>query len=144
MRRVPGHLLWLGHIGDIRDLRGVLSTGIRAVVDLAINEPPAIVTRELVYCRFPLLDGAGNAPWLIRTAVDVVADLLRSRIPTLIYCSAGMSRTPAIAAAAIAVAEGCKFADALTLVTESAAADVSAALWSEVQAVLNSPPLSPD
>ena len=28
------------------------------MVDLALNEPPAVVPRELVYCRFPLGDGS--------------------------------------------------------------------------------------
>ena len=56
MRQVPGYQLWLGHVGDARDLRTVISTGIMALVDLAVNEPPATVTRDLVYCRFPLLD----------------------------------------------------------------------------------------
>src|SRR5205085_1881187 len=36
MRQVPGCSLWLGHVGDARDLRGVLSAGILAVVDLAL------------------------------------------------------------------------------------------------------------
>ncbi len=41
MRRVPGYSLWLGHVGDVRDLRGIHAAGILAVVDLAIDEPPA-------------------------------------------------------------------------------------------------------
>lgn len=102
MRQVPGYQLWLGHVGDARDLRTVISTGILALVDLALNEPPATVTRELVYCRFPLLDGNGNPHWMVRAAVETVTGLLRSRTPTLLYCGAGMSRTPIIAAAAIA------------------------------------------
>jgi hypothetical protein len=73
MRQVPGYALWLEHVGDARDLRTVLSTGILAVVDLALNEPPATVTRELAYCRFPLLDGSGNAPWLVRAAAKKLA-----------------------------------------------------------------------
>ena len=66
MRRVPGYSLWLGHAGDVRDLRCLLTTGIIAVVDLAIQEAPAPLTRELVYCRFPLVNGPGNPPWLLR------------------------------------------------------------------------------
>src|SRR5688572_12689172 len=94
VRQVPGYPLWLGHAGDARDLRTVLEAGILAVVDLALNEPPAAVTRELVYCRFPLVDGPGNPPWLLRAAVETVAGLVRSDTPTLVYCGAGMSRTP--------------------------------------------------
>ena len=102
MRRIPGYSLWLGHVGDVRDLSGVHTAGIRAVVNLALNEPPAMLSRELVYCRFPLIDGPGNPRWLLQTAVDTVAGLLRSDTPTLVYCGAGMSRSPCIAGAAIA------------------------------------------
>ena len=137
MRPVAKSSLWLGHVGDIHDLRAVLAAGILAVVDLALEEPPATVTRELVYCRFPLLDGIGNPPWLLRAAVDCVAGLLHSCTPSLVYCSNGMSRSPAIAAAAIARVRGCSPAEALELVAEPGPADVSPALWAEVQAVLS-------
>src|SRR4051812_27081752 len=113
MRAIPGHPLWLGHVGDARDLRRVLSAGIRALVDLALNEPPAAVTRELVYCRFPLVDGAGTPPWLLRSAIQAVAGLLRGGIPTLVFCGGGMSRSPAIAAAALSLVSGKAAAECL-------------------------------
>jgi len=137
MRQVPGYQLWLGHVGDARDLRTVISTGILALVDLALNEPPATVTRELVYCRFPLLDGNGNPHWLVRAAVETVAGLLRSRTPTLLYCGAGMSRTPIIAAAAIARLSSRPLVEAVGVVVQSGPADLSPGLLAEVQAVLN-------
>jgi protein-tyrosine phosphatase len=136
MRRVPGYALWLGHVGDVWNLAGVLDAGIKAIVDLALNEKPATVTRELIYCRFPLLDGFGNPPWLLRAAVDTVAILVGSGIPTLVYCAAGMSRTPAVAAAALARLRGCPLADALAMVTQDGPSDVSPGLLSEVQIVL--------
>ena len=58
-----------------------------------MNEPPVFFTRELVYCRFPLADGVGNDPWLLRAAITVTADLIRSGTPTMIFCGAGMSRS---------------------------------------------------
>jgi hypothetical protein len=60
MRSAAGFPLWIGHVGDVRDPRSLFSTGTLAVIDLALNEPPASLPRELVYCRFPLIDGAGN------------------------------------------------------------------------------------
>jgi len=136
MRRIADSSLWLGHAGDIRDLRAVLSAGVLAVVDLAMNEAPAHVTRELVYCRFPLFDGQGNPPWLLRAAIDCVAGLLRSGTPALVFCANGMNRSPCIAAAAVARVRSCPAAEALALVVESRAADISPGLWSEVQAAL--------
>src|SRR5258708_28617010 len=76
VRKIARHTLWLGHIGDVRDLRTVLAADIAALVDLAINEPPGTITRELVYCRFPLVDGEGNAPSVLRAAVQATAGLL--------------------------------------------------------------------
>jgi hypothetical protein len=140
MRQIPGYSLWVGHVGDICDLRSLLSAGILAVVDLALNEPPAVLTRELVYCRFPLVDGAGNSPWIVRAAVEAIAGLLRSRTPTLVYCGAGMSRSPTIAAAAVARVRGCSWSDALARVIQSGAADVSPGLLSDVQAIVQEEP----
>jgi hypothetical protein len=135
VRPIPGYPLWLGHVGDVRDLRAVLAAGIVAVVDLALNEPPAAVTRELVYCRFPLVDGAGNPPWLLRSAVETLAGLVRSGTPTLVFCGAGMSRTPAVAAAALSRACGVSPAEALVLIAQAGAADVSPGLWRDLQAL---------
>ena len=100
MRKIEPYSLWVGNVGDVWDLRRVHEEGIAALVDLAVNEPPAKVTRELVYCRFPLVDGLGNATWLLRTAIETTAALVARRVPTLVYCSAGLSRSRLIAAAA--------------------------------------------
>jgi hypothetical protein len=133
MRQIASTSLWLGHVGDVRDLRRLLASGIAALVDLALNEPPATVTRELTYCRFPLIDGAGNAPWLLQTAVATTAHLLAYHTPTLVYCGAGMSRTPAIAAAALSLVRRQPLDDCLSLVLESGPRDVSPGLWAEVK-----------
>ena len=133
MRRVPGYSLWLGHIGDVCDRTGLHEEGIRAVVDLAIDEPPAALSRDLVYCRFPLMDGPGNPRWLLRLAVATVAGLLHHDLPTLVYCGAGMSRSPCIAAAAIAQLRGCSIAEGLAIVLKSGVADISPGLWAEVR-----------
>ncbi len=67
-----------------------------------------MVTRDLVYCRFPLVDGAGNDARILKMAVHTVAELLRKEVKTLVFCSAGMSRAPSIAAAALTVAFACR------------------------------------
>jgi protein-tyrosine phosphatase len=133
MRRVPGYSLWLGHAGDVRDVRVLLSTGIVAVVDLAIQEAPALLTRELAYLRFPLVDGPGNPPWLLRTAVETVAGLLRNDIPTLVGCGAGLSRSPCIAGAAIARIRNCPADEGLAIALGCAPADVSPGFWADIR-----------
>jgi hypothetical protein len=135
VRRISGYSLWLGHVGDVCDLRDIHAEGILAIVDLAIDEPPASLTRELVYCRLPLVDGMGNPPWVLRAAVETVAYLLRCDAPTLVYCGAGMSRSPCIAAAAITRIRGCSAAEGLAVVLQSTRADISPGLWAEIVAI---------
>jgi protein-tyrosine phosphatase len=134
MRQILPHLLWLGHAGDGRDLRRVLEARIEALVDLAREEPPLATHRELIYCRFPLEDGTDNPPALLRLAIRTVADLLAAKVPTLVFCGAGMSRAPAIAATALAAYLGRPPEECLVLLKEHGPADVSPGLWQDVRA----------
>ena len=67
-----------------------------------------------------MIDGTGNPTWLLRTAAETVASFLRFDTPTLVHCSAGMCRSPSIAAAAIALSSGCSLSDALIVVRNQA------------------------
>src|SRR5689334_18823051 len=104
MNQVPPYLLWLGHAGDGRDFQKLLDVGIAALVQLGAEDPPIQPPRDVVYARFPLIDGTGNRGDLLKLAVGTVARLLELRVPTLVCCGSGMSRSPAIAAAALSVA----------------------------------------
>jgi protein-tyrosine phosphatase len=134
MRQTAPHPLWLGHVGDARDLRRVFAAGVEALVDLAREEPPLAPHRELIYCRFPLEDGTGNPSGLLRLAVRTVADLLFAHTHTLVFCGAGMSRTPAVAAAALALLTGRTPEECLQGLREIGPADVSPGLWQDVRA----------
>jgi hypothetical protein len=57
--------------------------------------------------------------------------------PTLVACGAGMSRSPAIVAAAMATLEGGTLADALGKLTAGQPHDVSASLLAEISNVLS-------
>jgi hypothetical protein len=136
VRQITPYPLWIGHAGEARDLPAVLAAGFAALVDLAVDEPPVAVTRELVYCRFPLVDGPDNPPWLLRLAVESVAHLIRTRTPTLVCCGAGMSRAPTIAAAALSIVEGTQADGCLARVTQAHRGFVSPHLWRDITAVL--------
>jgi protein-tyrosine phosphatase len=136
MRKIDGFPLWIGHAGDVLDPSGIVSAGVRAVVDLALNEARASLPRDLAYCRFPIFDGQGNPLWMLRAAVATVACLLRSNTPTIVLCSAGMSRSPCIAAAAIAAVQDWALSQAFELVLRSGPADVSPGLWGDVREIL--------
>jgi len=133
MRQVGDYPLWVGNARDARDVKGVLAAGVRAVVDLAVEEPPVAPTRELVYLRFPLVDGDGNDPKLLRAMLQAVTALVRERVPTLVACGMGMSRSPAVAAVAFATVYGLDPADVLT--TVQGRRDVSPSLLQELRSL---------
>ena len=103
IREIDPDRLFIGNAMDARDLRLLYDNRIAAVVDLAVNEPPAQLARDMIYFRIPIIDGDGNSNAIIETAIRCVLTLIEKELRTLIACSAGMSRSPAIAAAAIAL-----------------------------------------
>lgn len=68
--------LCLGNALDARDLRKLYEREIAAVVDLAIEEKPAELGRDIIYLRVPLIDGAGNSPLAIRLAIETAVTLI--------------------------------------------------------------------
>ncbi len=136
-RIMPYPVFWLGHAGDGRDYSRLHDAGIKAVVQLAAEEPPLLVPRGLTYLRFPVVDGAEN------NRVTDSRSPCRSfagcaRVPTLICCGAGMSRSPAIAAVAISWISGDAPEETLKLITRQRIADISPGLWNGVRGVLSS------
>ena len=74
--------------------------GIGAVIQLAAEETTIPMPRDLIFCRFPLEDGTGNDPDLLSLAITSLAHLISRGVPTLVCCGGGISRSPAIVAAA--------------------------------------------
>jgi protein-tyrosine phosphatase len=136
MREILSQRLWIGNAREARDVRGVLDLGIVAVIDLAMEEPPISYPRDVTYCRFPLVDGGGNSAAVLRAAVATTVEFLRSNVPTLVACSAGMSRSPALVAAALSRTEAITPEDALQQITAFGPHDVSLSLWRELVEVL--------
>ena len=133
MTRIIPHPLWLGHAGDGGRFEAIFQADIQAVVYLAVEEVPVRLPRDLISCRFPLVDGAGNAEAVLALAIRTLAAHIQLQVPTLVTCGAGLSRSPAIAAAALAVALRQDPDECLKSVTSHHAADVSPGLWNEVR-----------
>lgn len=53
------------------------------------------------YHRIPLADGAGNSRRRLQLAIQITHSLLITKTSCLVACSAGLSRSPVIAAAAL-------------------------------------------
>lgn len=137
MRQIQPHPLWIGHAGDGRDFRAMFDAGIEAVVYLAAEEPTVAAPRDLIACRFPLVDSTGNRPEALSLAIRTVAELIRRKVPTLVCCGAGMSRSPAVAAAALALFLGEPADDCLKqVVGEGLPADLMPGLWREIRDVI--------
>ena len=136
MRRIGTHSVWIGHAGDGRAFRDLFDAGIRAIVQLAAEEPSIAPPRELICFRIPLIDGAGNDPDLLDLAIRTLSTLIEKRIPTLVCCGAGMSRSPAMVAAALSRQTAVAFDECLRAVTESGPADLSPGLLSELNQCL--------
>jgi protein-tyrosine phosphatase len=141
VRQVSPYWLWLGHAGDGRNFPALYDAGVRALVQLALEEPALQPPRDLLYCRIPLLDGAGNADDSLFLAVRTVADLVRRRVPALVFCGAGMSRAPAVTAAALALVEQSSPEDCLRrLADQGHPTDVMPGLWNELLQLLHANP----
>lgn len=132
MHQIPGRSLWIGNAREAGETAAVRTCGIRAVVQLAYEEPAVPEPRDLILLRFPIEDGGGNEPALLSLAITSLAALLAQDIPTLATCGAGMSRSPCIAAAALALVEHQPPDECLARVLRDAPGDVSTALWNDV------------
>jgi protein-tyrosine phosphatase len=138
MNQVSPYSLWLGHAREGDDFRKLFDAGIQALVDVAAEERPSHPPRELIYARFPVLDGTGNDRNLLDLTITFVANLLERRVPCVVCCATGLSRSPAIAAAALAVVYQESPEECLQRVVRAHHSDVSPGLWSEVKAFVDS------
>jgi len=131
---IPGRL-WLGNAGDGRGPARLLEAGIVAVINLAVEEPSPILPRTMTYCHFPIMDGAQECEGVLVVAIQTLVSLLRNRVPVLVHCGAGMSRSPAVVAAALAIVEGGSPEERLRQIVSGHPHDVSAQLWEAVRRI---------
>ena len=131
---IPGRL-WLGNAGDGRDPARLREAGIAAVINLAVEEPSATLPRTMTYCHFPIMDGTQECEGVLAVAIQTLVALLRNQVPVLVHCGAGMSRSPAIVAAALAMIEGGNPEDRLRQLVSGHPHDVSPQLWEAVRRI---------
>lgn len=136
MKQITPYPLWVGHAGEGRNFRRLFDAGIHAVVDVAVEEAPTTLPRELIYLRIPLVDGTGNPARILTFAVQTLATLVRAHVSTLVMCGAGMGRAPAVAAAALSIVHQQTPEDALKEVIHQSAHDVAPGFWTELIAAL--------
>ncbi len=135
MREILPNQLWIGNAGDGRDAGRLLRAGVAAVINLAAEEPSPNLPRSMIYCHFPLMDGPQDDEGILDVAIRTVVSLLTNKVPTLVYCGAGMSRSPAVVAAALAIVQGGSPDEKLKEVVVGHPHDVSPHLWEAVCSV---------
>ena len=93
-------------VGDVRDAgaeRAYDRHGVDAVVRLTHTEPAEGYPDGIAVHDHPIRDGPGNDPTATTAAVEATAGLLDGGRTVLVHCSAGASRSPAVAAGALAL-----------------------------------------
>ena len=126
--------LYFGNASKARDLQALHQAEIAAVVDVAYEESPAALSRDIIYHRIPLIDGETNDPTFVQAAILVTEQSLRLNLRTLVCCSAGMSRSPTIAVVAAARFTGQKTDDVLTKVLEKTSLGIHPGFWNSAAA----------
>ena len=101
------------------------------------QETPAQLPRQLIYCRFPLNDGGGNDATVLLQTVQTLVDFLHADNRTIIACSAGMSRSPTIAAFALAAHLSQEPEEVIGRIADIKPLELKAALWNEVANVFS-------
>jgi hypothetical protein len=133
MREILPRRLWLGNAGDAHNVDGVMQAGILAVIDLAIEQLMPTLPRSIVYCRFPIMDGQQSCQAVLCAAIETLVSLVKMEIPTLVYCGAGMSRSPAVIAGALSILQGGNPDDHLRQIVLGHPHDVSPQLWQDIR-----------
>jgi protein-tyrosine phosphatase len=132
MREILPNQLWIGNAGDGRDPERLLAAGVLAVINLAAEEPSPTLPRSLAYCHFPIMDGAQDGQGVLVVAIQTLVSLVKNRVPTLVHCGAGMSRSPAVVAAALSIVQGGSPEEKLWEIAVGRPHDVSPQLWEAV------------
>ena len=132
MREILSNQLWIGNAGDARDAGRLLRAGVAAVINLAAEEPLPNLPRSMIYCHFPLVDGPQDDEAVLDMAIQTVVCLLKNQVSTLVYCGAGMSRSPAVVAAAPSIVQGGSPDEKLKEIVAGRPHDVSPHLWEAV------------
>ncbi|WP_162562334.1 protein-tyrosine phosphatase family protein [Salinigranum rubrum] len=108
--------LLVGDADDASDHAALRAEGVTAVLSLTHDSPARPATGYAVLDR-PLIDGPRHDAADFATAVDDLRSLLAEGERVLVHCSAGASRSVAVAAAALALVDGVESATALERVS---------------------------
>jgi len=94
--------LFVGTAADASDASTLRDHDIAVVISLTHTGPAGDVPADVTLVEIPMMDGPQNSRDAFETAVGEVLARLDAGETTLVHCSAGASRSPAVAATALA------------------------------------------
>jgi protein-tyrosine phosphatase len=113
--------LYVGTAADATDDSLLETHGVTTIVSLT-HETPRPTTQDLTLRSIPLIDGPQHSREQFTKAVEETLAALAADGSVLVHCSAGASRSPTVAATALALAQDMDLEDALQQVADNRAA----------------------
>ena len=113
--------LRVGTAADATDDSLLETHGVTTIVSLT-HETPNPAAQDLTLRSIPLIDGPQNSREQFTKAVEETVAALAADGSVLVHCSAGASRSPTVAATALALAQNMDLEDALQQVADNRAA----------------------
>jgi len=95
--------LFVGTVGDAGDEALLCERGVEVIVSLTHEGPESGFPSAPTVVRLSMKDGPRNEQQVFGRAVTRVLSHLRAGDVVLVHCSAGASRSPAVAATALAL-----------------------------------------
>lgn len=95
--------LFVGTVGDAGDEALLCEYDVEAIVSLTHEGPDGGFPSDPTVVRLPMKDGPRNDRQVFGRAVSRVLARLKADDTVLVHCSAGASRSPAVAATALAL-----------------------------------------
>ena len=113
--------LRVGTAADATDDSLLENHGVTTIVSLT-HETPNPAAQDLTLRSISLIDGPQNSREQFTKAVEETVAALAADESVLVHCSAGASRSPAVAGTALALAQDMDLEDALQQVADNRAA----------------------
>jgi len=110
--------VFVGTAVDAVDESLVSKQDITTILSLTHDTPADGFPTDVAVHNVPLVDGPQNDLRAFRSAVDRLLTQLRANETVLVHCAAGSSRSPAVAATAIALDEEIDLEDAFQRVVD--------------------------
>lgn len=125
--------LYVGDIRDASNTKQYYRYEIDAAVKLSHKAPDGGYLDHVEVHDHSMIDGPQNDQGSMTEAVRATADLLSKGETVFVHCSAGASRSPSVAAAALAVLKGVDVQEAGEQVRDARQIQVHPDVWENAQ-----------